>query len=182
LGHIIDSATIVNDYFLGFTKTTYDDKILIFKSNYISGQFNPTLFKLNQDLEQDSFYTTPFIYDSLCPYQIASDTIVPDDCGVIVGVEEPGGREAGKQGGLEVWPNPCQGVLSVKCLGLSAGKDYNLSIYDIFGRQATNPDLLQTGERGSWRVDVSAMPSGIYFAVVREGPVIKGSAKFIVAK
>ena len=73
---------------MGFTKTTFDDKILIFIDDYTSGQFDPTLFKLTQDLEQDTFYTTPFVYDSLCPYQIVSDTIVPDDCGVIVGIEE----------------------------------------------------------------------------------------------
>jgi hypothetical protein len=201
LGQIADSATIADDHFLGFTKVTYDGKILIFKSNFEANDHDPTLYKLTQNLEQDTFYTAPFTYDSLCSYQIAWDTIVPDDCGVIVGIEEEGGGEAwgqgggeaGKQGNLEVWPNPASGVLSIKVLGLSKCEDCSLLIYDVFGSLAAipgsspiqinpSPTLPQTVEGVSWVVNVSSLPPGLYFAVVKDEVSIVGNGKFVVGR
>jgi hypothetical protein len=103
LGNIRDSLTLLNTGWLSNTAVTNDGKLLFYNTIEEDGDFDTYLFKLTQDLEQDTFYTTPFIYDSLCPYKITSDTIVPDDCGVIVGIEEPGGGEAGKHGGMEAW-------------------------------------------------------------------------------
>jgi len=158
-------------------------------SDHTSGQFEPTLFKLTQDLEQDTFYTTPFVYDSLCPYQIASDTIVPDDCGVIVGIEEDketGGQgEVGKRGGLEIWPNPCREVLSVKVLGLNSGIDYELVIYDIFGRTILSlpPIGGRAGDGGwSWQINVESYLPGVYIAILKKGFDIVESRKFVVAR
>ncbi|MBW6459566.1 MAG: T9SS type A sorting domain-containing protein, partial [Bacteroidales bacterium] len=126
----------------------------------------------------------PFTYDSLCPYQIVSDTIVQDDCGLIVGIEEAGehgGMEAWGHGGVVVWPNPVREVLSVKVLGLSEGLVYSLEIYDVFGRLAPTPALPQPGE-GEIRVDVSGLVPGIYLAVVRDKNHFIGSAKFVVVR
>ena len=183
LGYITDSLTLINDHFMGFTKTTFNDKILIFIDDHTSGQFDPTLFKLTQDLEQDSLYTTPFVYDSLCPYQIASDTIVPDDCGVIVGIEEDDktvGRYDGKTGGLEIWPNPCRGMLNVECLMLNEGRDYKLSIYDIFGREVE--EIKFPDKQDEVQINVEGYPTGIYLAVVKDGKSYIGTAKFVVAR
>ncbi len=200
LGHITDSATIADDYFLGFTKVAFDDKILILKSNLEVDDLDPTLFKLTKSLEQDTFYTRPFVYDSLCPYQIASDTIVPDDCGVIVGVEEetrrPGDREIGGQERLEIWPNPASDIVRVSYFNhqkvgqlASWQLDKNIiEIYNVFGREVhseivSSPPAGGGGREGGrldWTVDVSAFPPGIYFlSVVLEGKHIAGS-KFVV--
>jgi hypothetical protein len=128
----------------------------------------------------------PFTYDSLCPYQIVSDTIVQDDCGLIVGVEEQGGGEAGEQGSLVIWPNPASEGLSVKVLGLSSGINCSLVIYDIFGRIVTAPFPLVPRSPGpqdggwSWKVDVSALPPGIYLAVVKDDRTVLGTGKFVV--
>ena len=110
-----------------------------------------------------------------------------------VGVEEEeetwGRGEEGKRGRLEIWPNPASGVLSVKCLGLSSGNSYSLAIYDIFGREVhadfISSILTEGGrERGwqSWTIDVSALPPGIYLAVVKDGQVVLASAKFMVVR
>ena len=193
LGHMTDSAIIADDHFLGFTKVTFDDKILIFKSNFAANDHDPTLYKLTQNLEQDTFYTAPFTYDSLCSYQIEWDTIVLDDCGVIVGVEEHGGMEAGRQGsgeawghgGLEIWPNPAKEEIHVRW-SMDDGRfymDLEFWIYDVFGRITLSPPLgeARAGDR-NWTLDVSSLPSGIYLLVANNGGAIIGSTKFIVSK
>ncbi|MCK9401282.1 MAG: T9SS type A sorting domain-containing protein [Bacteroidales bacterium] len=185
LGNITNSVTILNDYFLGFTKTTFDDKILILISDHTSGEFDPTLFKLTQDLEQDTFYTTPFIYDSLCPYQIASDTIVPDDCGLIVGIEEDDktvGRYDGKKGGIELFPNPASELLHVR-LNMDGGrfnKDLRLEIYDIFGRKVQEIKVLE--KQNEVQINVEGYPPGIYLAVLKDESQYVCSGKFVVAR
>ena len=153
-----------------------------------NGDFDTYLFKLTQDLEQDTFYTTPFVYDSLCPYQIASDTIVPDDCGLIVGIEEPGGGEAGKHGGgeawghggMEVWPNPAKEILNFKFSMLNSGRDYNLSIYDIFGREAQMIKIPDGQEE--FQINVESFTPGVYIAILKKGFKLVESRKFVVIR
>jgi hypothetical protein len=128
-------------------------------------------------------------------------------CDTTVGIKEPGGEEAeghgdkgtagqGDRGRLVIFPNPAYGGLSVKVLGLSAGINYStfnlqpsISIYDIFGRPApaTTISLPPGGGRardGGWRwqLDVSALPPGIYFVVVRDERSVIGTGKFVVAR
>jgi hypothetical protein len=108
-----------------------------------------------------------------------------------VGIEEQGDEEAwrqgsgdaGKQGSVEVWPNPASGVLSVKCLGLSAGSSCLLVVYDIFGRQAPIPGPSPIRVKGETiELDVSSLPPGIYFiSVLEDGNRVAGG-KFVVAR
>jgi hypothetical protein len=194
LGNLLNSAVLMQDLYTSILQVTYDKKLVYLSNTYQNEQFSCYLTKLNQNLGQDTLYTRPFVYDSLCPYQIFSDTIVQDDCGLIVGVEENGGGEAGGQGGmdagrhggLEIWPNPASGVLSVKCLGLGSGIGYELEIYDIFGRlalTAPNPALLQTGEGElAFSVNVFFLPPGLYFAIVKNKEGIVASGKLVIAR
>jgi hypothetical protein len=115
---------------------TFDGRLVYASNTYQNGQFDCFVTKLNQNLDQDTIYIRPFTYDSLCPYQIVSDTIVQDDCGLIVGIpEDEETRRRGEEVKIEVWPNPASSVLSFKVSGLSSGRDYLLEIYDIFGRK-----------------------------------------------
>ena len=103
-------------------------------------------------------------------------------CDPTVGVEElEQGRRGEEESVVELWPNPCREVLSVKFLGLSSGKDFFIEVYDIFGRRAHTPALPHSGE-GDWIVDVSALPPGMYLLVVKDGQTVKASAKFVVAR
>jgi len=183
LGHVTDSVTVMYDYFLGFVKTTFDDKILIFKSDNTDGELDPTLIKLNMNLEQDTFYTWPFVYDSLCPYQIVSDTIVPDDCGVIVGIEEDGknvGREDGKKRGLEIWPNPASGIVDFRWSMVDFRGDLSLMIYDVFGREVA--EIKVPERQDQIQINVESYPPGVYIAILKNGCDLLGSGKFVVAR
>ena len=121
LGNLLNSTVLMQDLYTSILEVSYDGKLVYASNTYQNNQFDFYLTKLNQNLGQDTLYTRPFTYDSLCPYQIVSDTIVQDDCGLIVGIEEPGGGGAGEQGGREaggrgtwkVWPNPASGTLSI---------------------------------------------------------------------
>jgi hypothetical protein len=102
-----------------------------------------------------------------------------DNLGLIVGVEEHEGMEAWGHGGMEVWPIPASEVLNVKVLGLSEGNDYSLFIYDLFGREVMT-DIFSSSRGDDWKIDVSALPPGIYFAVVKNGSLVFGSRKVMV--
>jgi hypothetical protein len=83
-------------------------------------------------------------------------------------------------------------VLNVKCLGLSAGRDYELVIYNIFGREIyivklTSSPLqgeLEGGRGGwgrSWQINVESLPPGLYIAVLKNGVDLVDNIKFIIA-
>jgi hypothetical protein len=182
LGNIIDSTDLGPNIHKKVLQLTFDNKLLYFYDVLQNDQFDVYLRKLNLDLEDDTIYTMPFTYDSLCPYPIVSDTIVQDDCGLIVGIpeEEEKGRGGEVESFIELWPNPASTVLSFKVSGLSSGRDYYIEIYDIFGRQAPTLTLPDPGE-GDWSVNVSSWPPGLYLLVVKDRQEIKASAKFLVA-
>jgi hypothetical protein len=187
LGNLLNSTILVQDLYTSILEVAFNGKLVYASNTEQNGEFDCFLTKLNQNLEQDSIYTRTFVYDSLCPYQIVSDTIVQDDCGLIVGIEEQGGGEAGGQGGMEIFPNPASGEIHVR-LNMDDGRfnrDLKLNIYDIFGRNAPIPcPSPPVGGKGEWlwTVNVSSLSPGIYFAVVKEGESVVGTGKFVVGR
>jgi hypothetical protein len=135
-------------------------------------QFRTYLWKLNSDLEYDTMYTHPFVYDSLCPHPIASDTI-PLDC-VVVGVNEPFENPA--TGRLKVWPNPASGVLHVeipeKLKSETRSPVFNLTtvyhqwksamleVYDLFGKRIFFREVNRNDKLID--IDVSVWSGGMY--------------------
>ena len=116
LGNIIRQASLLQNEWLAATEVTYDGKLLYFTNiNDNNGNFDAYLFKLNQQLESDTLYTQLFNYDSLCPYPIAWDTIVQDNCGLIVGMEELYDRKNNKEPKLLIYPNPAQAQFTIQC-------------------------------------------------------------------
>ncbi len=154
----------------------------------------------------DGFISTGEAYTLFGPNHINKMWVVKVDsvgCEIPncwVGIEEndgmeawgQGGVEAGKQGSLEVWPNPCREMLNVKCLMLNAGESCSLSVYDIFGRPAiSSPELTplpasptswRGGEEIGWTIDVSSLPPGVYFISVLENGKRIAGGKFVVAR
>jgi hypothetical protein len=210
LGNLLNSTVLVEDTYVSHLDITYDGKLVYASNTYQNGQFDCFLTKLNQNLEDDTIYTMPFTYDSLCPYQIVSDTIVQDDCGLIVGIaeEEEKGRRGEEERVIEVWPNPASTVLSFKVSGLparlndfshsggSSEREYLMEIYDIFGRKVDETRGSSTLEGGgregggnmddrrmdTWTMDVSSLTPGLYLLVVKDGQCIVGSTKFVIAR
>jgi hypothetical protein len=105
-----------------------------------------------------------------------------------VGIEEPGSGEAGKHGGMEVWPNPAGEILNFKFSVLNSGGDYNLSIYDIFGREIYTEKFSSTLQGGGreggrqWQINVESYPSGVYIAILKNGFDLVDSRKFVVSR
>lgn len=98
-----------------------------------------------------------------------------------LGVNEQGDGEAGRQGGLCLWPNPASEMLNVGCSRLNAGSNYKLIIYDILGRKISLPRLGE-GQGGGWKINVSYITPGVYFiSVMEDGKRVEGG-KFVVAK
>jgi subtilisin family serine protease len=89
-----------------------------------------------------------------------------------------GGREAGKQGGLLIWPNPAKEVLSVKVSGLSAGKDYILDIYSLSGNKVLEMKVKDV--YSDIRLDVRDLLPGIYSILIKEDNELIASGKFLI--
>jgi hypothetical protein len=108
-GNVLKSKFLINqDNYFRDGESTFDNKVVMTVGLAING-IRTYLYKFNSDIEYDSNYSHPFVYDSLCPHPIASDTI-PFDC-VIVGLDEPPGNSAKTQ--MRVYPNPASDQLTI---------------------------------------------------------------------
>jgi len=172
-GNILDSANIVNSIYC-FTDAIIDqdDKIFLVQGPYINNQWHTYAWKLNSDLEYDTLYTQPMVYDSLCPYPIASDTI-PLDCEV-VGLDEPFTNPETSR--LKVYPNQASDILHIgipeKLKTETSTPAFNITtvyhqwrsaaveVYDLFGRRVFSKEVTPADKELS--IDVSAWHAGMY--------------------
>jgi len=97
------------------SQLTFDNKIVMLGASVSTYPIYPDmigLYKFNSNLEYDSIYTMPRIYDSLCPHAITSDTIpMPDNCIYVSLPEEP---KPGELQPLKLYPNPASDYVSVE--------------------------------------------------------------------
>jgi len=172
-GNFIDSVNIQETvYCFADAIVDQDNKLFLVQPKHENGQWRTYAWKLNSDLEYDTLYTYPYVYDSLCPHPIASDTI-PLDC-VIVGLDEPfQNPETGK---LKVYPNPASDKIHIeipeKLKTQSKSPVFDLTtvyhqwhsaiieIYDLFGRKMFSKKVLQAEKE--LEIDVSAWQRGMY--------------------
>jgi hypothetical protein len=165
--------------FLNLTNTlystvkTFDDKFVSIASDASDGHWKIYAFKVNPDLEYDTIYTHPFVYDSLCPYPIVSDTLEPE-CDLIVNIDEPFTNPETCR--LKVYPNPARDKITIespKYLIVNSGntlfqsqtvhhkwQSATIEIYDLFGRRMFSKDVRQGEEE--LETDVSSWPRGMY--------------------
>jgi hypothetical protein len=158
-----------------------DHKILATGTFAVTGNMDIYLWKMNTNLEDDTLYTLPLTYDSLCPYEIQSDT-VDIDCGVFVNVEELPTKEE-YESTIMISPNPAKDWVVLTLPDVLAGGKVELVVYDIFGREA--------GRRGKGNVipfnrmislDVLGFSPGMYVVVVVDRKGKKYTGKFVVAR
>jgi len=97
-----------------------------------------------------------------------------------VGFTERGSGEAGKQGSLQIWPNPAQEILNFKFSILNSGRDYSLCIYDVSGRQLSGIKMLE-GQH-EMLINVDSFQPGVYLAILKEGNQTIESRRFVIAK
>ena len=158
---------------LWWSAKTFDNKIITIGDSYINGSYRLTLYKVNSNLEYDSVYTRPFIYDSLCPDTIVSHTISLN-CDVLVGVDEPLNKPETTT--LKIFPNPANQNLTVESPKYLVVKDSSngfgsttvyhhwkstiLEIYDISGKRVYEKEIIRA--ETSLDIDVSHWVAGVY--------------------
>jgi hypothetical protein len=180
-GHILYEQDLVDEIYMASVHTTFDHKALFYTMEYIEDdeQWDTYLFKLNQQLESDTFYTYPFKYDSLCPYPIVSDTISQEGCDIIVGIEEEEEKESsGEEVKMELFPNPATN--QINCRLSTVDCRLSIFIYDIWGRKMK--EIIIPKNQEETQIDVSAFPQGIYIAVLKSEWEILDRKKFVVQR
>jgi len=161
---------------------TFDNKLLLIVG-IATNLVRSYAWKLTSDLEYDTLYTQPFVYDSLCPHPITSDTI-PLDC-VIVGLEEP--LQSPETGRLKVYPNPAWEILHIEIPEHLKTETSNpafhittiyhqwksamIEVYNLYGREMLAKDIRQADEE--FLIDVSRWNAGMYvIRLVYQGQTI----------
>jgi hypothetical protein len=181
VGNILHDQFLVDEIYMASVHTTFDYKALFYTMEYIEEdeQWDTYLFKLNQQLESDTFYTYPFKYDTLCPYPITNDTITQTGCDIIVGIgEEEEPRADVGAGVMELFPNPANQQINIRFSILDFRS--SIFIYDIWGRKMDEV-IIPKGQEET-QIDISAFPTGIYIAVLKLEQRILDRKKFVVQR
>ena len=172
-GNFLDSVNIKKTiYCFADAIIDSDNKLVLLHGIPSGSKWHIYTWKLNSDLEFDTLYTQPLVYDSLCPHPIVSDTI-PLDC-EIVGLDEPIKNE--ETGRLKVWPNPASDILHImipdKLKAVDENPVFNLTtiyhqwrsatieIYDLFGRRMFTKEIRQ-GDK-ELETNFNSWPRGMY--------------------
>ncbi len=174
LGNIIDRRLLVEQVLepSNIIKTL-DGKIVVTGHYFLDGNWDVYLWKMNSQLEDDSLYTQPMVYDSLCPDEIISDTI-DLDCGLYVDINEIPTREE-YENQLKIYPNPANKQIHLKVKPVQ-GKV--VKIFNVRGRQIT---ALTIPSIGDISVDVSSWQKGLYlFRLYEKGKLIQSEKVLIV--
>ncbi|MBL7138607.1 MAG: T9SS type A sorting domain-containing protein [Bacteroidales bacterium] len=189
-GNIIKTKDIITSYeTFQDAVVSFDNKLLLI-AGIANGPLRSYAWKLNSDLEYDTIYTQPYVYDSLCPYPIALDTI-PLDC-VVVGIDEP--FQNPETGRLMVYPNPASDKIHIiipEQLKIeTAIPSFNvttvyhqwhsafLEIYDLFGRRIYSKEVTKSDKE--LEIDVSWWTEGLYVVRLIYNGQMVGNAKVIV--
>ena len=193
LGNLIKTKELpLTTYGAISTAKTKDNKFLSVSNDATGGTWKIYAFKVNSNLEYDSIYTIPYMYDSLCPHPIVSDTVDPDCENEYVDIEEPfTSPETTK---LKVFPNPSSDKVTIempKYLVLSNAKSkipsttiYHqwksvmLEVYDIAGKKVMEREINKSETKLD--LDVSEWGKGMYaFRLVYQKQEV-GNAKVVV--
>jgi len=170
---------------------THDKKYLITAQDYINYNIF-YLWKLNKNLEYDSIYTKPRVYDSLCPHPITSSTIY-STCDLATSVREPAFNTERVK--MHLFPNPASTVLHVEmpeCIQKNSktehlnvttilhkwNKELQLRVFDFMGRQEFYKSVKP--QEKEVILDVSSWQSGMYFFQLLYGDTVVAEAKGIV--
>ncbi|MBP6872049.1 MAG: T9SS type A sorting domain-containing protein [Bacteroidales bacterium] len=166
---------------------THDNKIVVTGFYTLDYYFDICLWKMNTNLEDDTLYTQPMTYDSLCPYEIQSDTM-DLDCELFVNIDELPTREE-YESTVKIYPNPAEDWVALTLPDIVAAGKVEIAVYDVFGRE------VETGRRGDEEMggqgevpvnrmlvlDVSGYPPGMYVVVVTDQKGRRYTGKVVVA-
>jgi len=173
LGNVKQSITfMISNNTISSTAKTFDNKYISIMTK-CAPDCHIYACKVNSNLVYDTNDNHPYIYDSLCPSGIVSDTIIPN-CDLIVDVQEPFNNPESTH--LKVFPNPASNHITVefpKYLELNSGlanfhtttiyHQWNfttLEIYNLSAERVFKKDIPK--DQVQLEIDVSNWPKGIY--------------------
>jgi hypothetical protein len=138
---------------------TFDNKILALGWYLVESYVDTYLWKLNDSLQNDTLYTKPMIYDSLCPQPIVSDTF---DCNcIVVNLDEYISYNEPEADKLFLYPNP---AISEVLLKNNKKLNYLECTIRITGLSGTLHRKITTLDASNEyiRIDLNGLPKGIY--------------------
>jgi len=186
-----------DDNSISHASLTSDNYVIMTTGHYVSG--SPGLMKLyinkvDGELNEAEFDPRQLTYDSLCPYPILTDTIVPD-CDLIVGHRPPIPATDNATEKLLIYPNPAFGNVTIKLPpkitqhgnnGFLSHTtvfhrwvvDASLQVFDINGKMIYSHKIPDDSE--TLDLDVSTWNNGIYLLKVSARNGISINGKLIV--
>jgi hypothetical protein len=179
LGNLIMQRRLVDD---GYAPSSIiqsgDNKILTLGTYYVDGNWDIYLWKMNTNLEDDTLYTQPLTYDSLCPYEIQSDT-VELDCGLFVNIDEIPTKEE-YESTIKISPNPARDWIILTFPDISLAKETDIVMYNLFGQEVMKSSVYPQNRMVS--LNVSSLPSGVYLTTCRDAKKRAVKGKFVVER
>jgi len=160
------------------TIESFDSKIITMGQYYVDGNWDIYLWKMNEDLVDDTLYTQPLTYDSLCPYQILSDT-VDLDCSLFVNIEDIPTKEE-YEATIKISPNPARDWISLTLPDNVSSGGIELAIYNIFGQEVMKTRATPQNRTAS--LNISNLSSGFYLAVCKDAKKKIFKGKFVVGR
>lgn len=155
-----------------------DNKILTLGTYAVDGNWDIYLWKMNTDLEDDTLYTQPLIYDSLCPYEIQSDTVALD-CGLFVNIDEIPTKEE-YESTIKISPNPARDWIVLTLPDIQFLGKTELTIFNLFGQEVMKKEVSPQNRMVS--LNVSGLASGIYLATCQDSRKRLLKGKFVVER
>ncbi len=157
---------------------TQDNKILVTGNYVVDGNWDIYLWKMNSELEDDTLYTQPMTYDSLCPYQITLDTI-DLECDIFVNIDEIPTKEV-YESTIKISPNPARDWILLTFPDNIHDGMMDLAFYNLFGQKVLQK--VAVSANGMVTLDISSLSSGLYVVVEKDqkNGLVKG--KFVVVR
>jgi hypothetical protein len=140
------------------------------------------LYKINENLEQDTIYPGNYTYDSLCLYPIESGEIDISDC-ITVGIDEVStlADYYSHQNLIQIkaFPNPVNGnEVSFELKNTEHHQNMELRCYNVFGKEVHSEKIYRY--QGESKVDIQNWQKGIYVAIVYSNGLPVGRCKFVM--
>jgi hypothetical protein len=190
---VVDTAGIVFNYAIRentrggsiYLAKTFDKKFTLNASYRLPNQTTSDilLYKINENLEQDTVYPSNYTYDSLCGHSIESGVIDLGGCDVITAIGEIPTLEAYNQKlqtiPVTASPNPTNtGEILLEFENTGLFDNLELKVFDVFGKQVHTGKI--SPHQGAARLNVSSWARGMYVATVFSNGQIKGKCKVVV--
>jgi len=141
------------------------------------------MYKINENLEDDTLYPGNYTYDSLCPYQIQSGEIDISDCLIITDVGEaptpPQYFASLNTVLIKAFPNPADGnEITFELKNTEHHQNMELRCFNILGELLYKEKIYQ--HQGKSTININNWNSGMYLALVIHDGQPVGDCKFVV--